>query len=310
MADRTGTFASAILGGFLAGVSLLTCHMGASAAECLTERRQDTPKGQHWYYHIDHATKRQCWYLRAQEGKLSHATRSSDSSSDPKGVAQQSESTARSMEDARAELKTARSADQNSAVDPAQTARAPSARSLAGSPFPNPPQSDAQDSALSSRWPAPAETTSSRQPPALAADSTDLQEREQATPAPRSAPPPVAANAAAGKPSVSLQMLLVVIFTALALAGLTASVVYSFGRSRRMARLDANQRRAAIRVSFDNAPKPTWAPTGSGAVENSAPQQSEAPRRRPMVQPANRQRCEKIEAILAQLLKQAQESDA
>jgi hypothetical protein len=33
------------------------------AADCLTEPNRDAPAGQHWYFHLDHATDRKCWYL-------------------------------------------------------------------------------------------------------------------------------------------------------------------------------------------------------------------------------------------------------
>jgi hypothetical protein len=42
--------------------------IGASpvvAADCLTEPKGDAPAGQHWYYHLDRAGDRKCWYLHA-----------------------------------------------------------------------------------------------------------------------------------------------------------------------------------------------------------------------------------------------------
>jgi hypothetical protein len=35
------------------------------AADCLTEPNRDAPAGLHWYYHLDHANDRKCWYLHA-----------------------------------------------------------------------------------------------------------------------------------------------------------------------------------------------------------------------------------------------------
>jgi hypothetical protein len=63
-------------------------------------------------------------------------------------------------------------------------------------------------------------------------------------------------------------MLLLVILGALALAGLTASIIYRFGHRRRTVRINAHERRAAIRESFDNAPKPPWA---GSVTEKTAP---------------------------------------
>jgi hypothetical protein len=34
-------------------------------ADCLAEPNRDAPAGQHWYYHVDHASDRKCWYLHA-----------------------------------------------------------------------------------------------------------------------------------------------------------------------------------------------------------------------------------------------------
>lgn len=40
---------------------------GARAGDkCLIRPNAPPPRGQHWYYHIDHASKRQCWYLRKE----------------------------------------------------------------------------------------------------------------------------------------------------------------------------------------------------------------------------------------------------
>lgn len=37
----------------------------AAPADCLAAPSGAAPNGQHWYYHLDHASKRKCWYLRA-----------------------------------------------------------------------------------------------------------------------------------------------------------------------------------------------------------------------------------------------------
>ncbi len=38
--------------------------LAAPTNECLSEPKGASPKGQHWYYHLDRATQRKCWYLR------------------------------------------------------------------------------------------------------------------------------------------------------------------------------------------------------------------------------------------------------
>jgi hypothetical protein len=37
----------------------------AAAVECITEPNREPPEGSHWYYRVDRATDRKCWYLRA-----------------------------------------------------------------------------------------------------------------------------------------------------------------------------------------------------------------------------------------------------
>jgi hypothetical protein len=52
-----------------AGVIGVAVGIGSSpamaAADCLGDPNRDAPPGQHWYYHLDHATDRKCWYLHA-----------------------------------------------------------------------------------------------------------------------------------------------------------------------------------------------------------------------------------------------------
>src|SRR6185295_15099823 len=39
-----------------------------AADECLSGPKGAAPRGSHWYYRVDRATKKNCWYVRA-EGK-------------------------------------------------------------------------------------------------------------------------------------------------------------------------------------------------------------------------------------------------
>jgi hypothetical protein len=47
------------------GAVLAIASCPAMAADCVTEPNRDAPAGQHWYYHVDHAGERKCWYLHA-----------------------------------------------------------------------------------------------------------------------------------------------------------------------------------------------------------------------------------------------------
>src|ERR1700730_17499210 len=75
MPNRTAKFASAIFAGLLAGTPLTTIsHSAAAEEECLSGPNDKAPGGGHWYYRIDRATKRHCWYQRDEAEKPSQLT--------------------------------------------------------------------------------------------------------------------------------------------------------------------------------------------------------------------------------------------
>jgi hypothetical protein len=55
----------AIVGGMIGAALALGTNTALAAAECLTEPNHDPPQGSHWFYRVDRATDRRCWYLRA-----------------------------------------------------------------------------------------------------------------------------------------------------------------------------------------------------------------------------------------------------
>jgi hypothetical protein len=56
---------------FLTLVLITGSSVSSAADECLAKPNGPTPQGQHWYYRIDHANDgRQCWYLRAEIGRV------------------------------------------------------------------------------------------------------------------------------------------------------------------------------------------------------------------------------------------------
>ena len=72
MPNRMGnTGAAAILISAIASIAIVVAMNGeAQAADnCLSGPKGAAPKGSHWYYRIDHATKRNCWYVRAEGEK-------------------------------------------------------------------------------------------------------------------------------------------------------------------------------------------------------------------------------------------------
>jgi len=230
MGNRTAKFISALVGSIVAGAPLAAISQNAPTApatastataesDCLASPKGTAPQGQHWHYRVERGTKRQCWYLRAEGAKATSTAQTTNNAPQPDSSPPQS------VQNARAEY----IAPQNSAAQTAPaTAMAPQPTQAAPTT-----SSETQQPAVATRWP---DTTAAASPapqpaaaPATAADQPSAQ--------PPESPAPVAlasADAPADKPTGSLQMLLLVIGGALALAGLLASVIYRFagGRAR------------------------------------------------------------------------------
>src|ERR1700754_4901121 len=75
MSYRAAKFASAILASFLASAALPAISYSAAPAadDCLSGPKDQTPQGGHWFYRIEHGTKRHCWYLKDASDKTSQA---------------------------------------------------------------------------------------------------------------------------------------------------------------------------------------------------------------------------------------------
>jgi hypothetical protein len=225
MGNRTAKFISALVGSIVAGAPLAAVSQNAPAAsasaasDCLASAKGTAPQGQHWYYRLDRATKRQCWYLRAEDGKV---TQGAQVTTDAPGA---DSAASPSVQNARAEY-----------IAP-QTAPAPAAASaplVAQQPSSTVTDSNAEQPAVAARWPDASATAPAPQP--------------SAKPAKPAAPVALAAaEIPADKPTGSLQMLLLVIGGALALAGMLASVIYRFAGGR--VRVQAGDHR---RVNWDD----------------------------------------------------------
>jgi hypothetical protein len=76
---------SAVFACSLAGVGLTTISGTAARAadDCMTEPKGQPPQGSHWYYRVDHVSRRKCWYQREE----------SKSSPRPKSIMQQTAAT-------------------------------------------------------------------------------------------------------------------------------------------------------------------------------------------------------------------------
>lgn len=268
MSKRTAKFVSALFAGILAGANLapVTGIHAQAADNCLSAPKGATPAGGHWYYRVDHANKRNCWYLRDESDKSARATTQEASSSAPPESTsasapinlvpppKPSPSVRKSVADARAEftvppMRVERDAGAGVNVDP-RTSAAPAG--VQNNERAAAPEVDAPSSPVASRWPDNSDTSPS--PPSdlrVAAADPPASPQEESQPAPQPVAPPVAfaaADTSMQKQSASMQMLFLVMAGALTLAGLTASVIFRFGR----ARAKHSELRGSERINWDS----------------------------------------------------------
>src|SRR5947208_7634559 len=83
MPNRMGNFVAALIVGSLAGIALVVTMDGAAADNCLAAPKGAAPKGSHWYYRVDRAAKRNCWYVRAQSTTPNASRNSSVAAASP-----------------------------------------------------------------------------------------------------------------------------------------------------------------------------------------------------------------------------------
>jgi hypothetical protein len=65
MSMRAVSWVPVIAAGMIEAALALGAGTASAAVECLTEPNRDPPEGSHWFYRVDRATDRRCWYLRA-----------------------------------------------------------------------------------------------------------------------------------------------------------------------------------------------------------------------------------------------------
>src|SRR5579862_9004728 len=107
MSRRAARIASAIFINILAGLPFVMIARAetVTAENCLLNPKGETPPGSHWRYHIDHVNKRNCWYLRSEDGSVAQAA-PQPSQSTPSQPAPTPQPPAKpSLADARAELR-------------------------------------------------------------------------------------------------------------------------------------------------------------------------------------------------------------
>jgi hypothetical protein len=232
MSNRTAKFAPAIFVSFLAGAPLAILSHGTARAadDCLAAPKDQTPEGGHWYYRIDHASKRHCWYLRTEGDRLSQ-TAPPNSSRPTNPIAPKAETPVqRSIADAHAELPA------QTTIEPARHSDAPVFAMPAVAPVrEDSAGAEPQQSVVASRWPEASDMDSAAGP-RPATENLAANIPPDSTPAASPAVAAVtlaAADSSSQARSGSIPKLLSVIAGALALAGITASLVLKFGGSRR-----------------------------------------------------------------------------
>ncbi|WP_426413832.1 hypothetical protein [Bradyrhizobium ganzhouense] len=245
MGNRTAKFISALIGSIIAGAPLAAVSQNApsapstastanAAGDCLASPKGVAPQGQHWFYRVERSTKRQCWYLRAEGAKEgAKATQSAQATADAPDAAPAAPP---SVQNAHAEYVAPQ-------TGPAASPPAPAAAVTPQAPGTT--DANAAQPAVATRWPDAAPASPAPQPSAAAPAAASAQPSAK----PAASPAPVtlaAADAPADKPTGSVQMLLVVIGGALALAGVLASVIYRFAGGR------ARAQTADRRVNWDH----------------------------------------------------------
>jgi hypothetical protein len=217
-------------------------NSAGAAEECLAKPKDGARQGQQWRYRVDRNTKRQCWYLRDKDDATSQAAASAPN--------EKAASLDRKDETSKNQTSMTRStADAYAALSAPGTWPEGGSKILPVTPTPpvdakigeqDPPRQDSptsEQSPVASRWPDSSGVLSPAierpAPPSFAvASSTPDLTTDAAT-----AGPEISSTAGTSS-TISLQMLLLAAFGALAFSGLAGGGLY-FARIRRRQLPDA-----------------------------------------------------------------------
>lgn len=231
MPNRSARFVSAIFASILAGAPLTTTSHSETVAadDCLAGPKGPTPAGSHWYYRIEHPTKRHCWYLREEGDKLSQTAPQDTSPSAKLPPPEADTAMQRSVANAHAELPA--QPYRNETSNPALPTNAAGLNDALRA---NASNANGPLSVVASRWPEPSGVSPASVPrPATGNVAANTLANVVAAPPPVAAPVTLAvADTSQSQPS-SIPMLLAAVVGALALAGISASLFFKFGRARR-----------------------------------------------------------------------------
>jgi hypothetical protein len=299
MSNRTAKFASAIFASLLAGAPLTTIsHSAASAADdCLSSPKEETPEGGHWYYRIDHATKRHCWYLRAEGGKPLQITAPISPPSAKPVSTKQEATTQRSIADARAELPPQTRVEQENSIIAGQRPAAATGTSMESGQRASAWDVNMLSSVIASRWPSQSGASpSTNAPPDAINPATHANSTSQTQPPSVLAAGQHAVTALSSLTSAySVPARLSVLMGALALTGMIAMAILKPGGPRR-------PRQAKLRVRRDTI----WEPTDDDRIVLSAPPGADVlPRRAGFARDRTGNRDDRIAEFFSQLSRRA-----
>jgi hypothetical protein len=251
MPKRTAKFVSAIFASIIAGTAFTTISHSETvvADNCLTSPKGETPAGSHWYYRIDHSTKRHCWYLREEGEGVSQASPQNIQPPAKPAAPQAEPPSQRSVVNARAELapQTNRDGAPNAVLPAAPAGLGDAVRAGASN-------AHSSSAVVASRWPDPAGASPTSAPRLgttnLAAnaptDSIAAPEAAVAT-APLTNVDPSPRNQQVANP-----ILLAAIIGSLMLASAIGAIVSRFGRRQRPRRAPARLRRRSMWETTDD----------------------------------------------------------
>lgn len=282
MTNRTMSLLPAVAVAMLAGAAAVTIESkpASAADECLA-KPAGTPAGKHWFYRVDRATKKQCWYLRdddrASQGaslvtrKLaSHRDRTALSSSAADARAEIQSSPNQVGDDMKVASSTPTAAARPSMVFPPiaafPAAAAPSAPAAPASPAPmsaapaapaaEAVEATASDSAVATRWPDSSGTLQAQPAPAPRSSSYTLAAASsEAAPTETTAPVATSPTVAEAAPTMSVggtaddpaRTRLFAFLGAVAVAGFSTSVLLARARAKRQLRIEPAAARRVTR---------------------------------------------------------------
>lgn len=262
MQNRLWNFAAALVVGVVSTTGLAFAAHGKEARHCHASPKGAPPEGSHWFYTVDRAENRKCWYLGDEGTKRVRVFARRGRSAEKPVRSDSKPALSRQVADARAELQSSRAN-----IEPADLpTRAPTAAL---------PRIDANATpediaaaarwALAQRWPDRTEdNAATRSDLTVVASNAELPSNTMGATAPAPAPvtttPPPARSSGAAS---SVQMVMIVL-ASLAVAGLVAAALLILAKPRRSGRTAKESLIAAL--SDDRAP---WHQTAEAADTTS-----------------------------------------